>query len=360
MPSIETPPLSERTFAGALVLATGLQIAESLIPRIPLFPWLRLGLSWAVLLPFLLSFGVRPAILLFLARNVLSLTFGGQPPSTFLISSISGVLSIALAGGSIRRATLHGWMGWIGASVLLAACFNVLQLGAVTALLVGHSGNLFQLGPILAWSILSGSLVAWLARSFWTPMFWNRVDEAIRFHSSTLTSFTEDKFRPANLVVWSVMAILPFTLSDWRHQIVLAGLLGAQALVRRGVRGFRILWHSWPYFAFLAWLHLFDTPGHFLSGTIITSEGLHSFVLHASRLGSFLIASQEVIRWIPWRKIAPSSLWARGMGLALPLLPNLFPTATRAARIWWKHRGDPQQPNLVETILRELVPEKPT
>ena len=71
MPSTETPtPLTDKIFAGALILSTGLQIAESLVPRVPLFPWLRLGMSWAILLPFLLSFGVRPAIALFLAHGI--------------------------------------------------------------------------------------------------------------------------------------------------------------------------------------------------------------------------------------------------------------------------------------------------
>lgn len=179
MPSTERAILTERIFAGALVLATGMQIAESLVPRIPIFPWLRLGLSWAILLPFLLSFGIRPTIALFLARNVLSLSYGGQPPSTFLISSLSGVLSILLTGNIIRRLVDGNWLGWIGASVALAATFNVLQLAAVTAILVGHSGNLFQLGPILAWSAVSGTLVAWLARSFATATLWDDVDRAI-------------------------------------------------------------------------------------------------------------------------------------------------------------------------------------
>jgi uncharacterized membrane protein len=354
MPSTEPrQELSDRIFAGALVLSTGLQIAESLVPRIPLFPWLRLGMSWAILLPFLLSFGVRPAIALFLARNVLSLTFGGQPPSTFLVSSLSGVSAILLAGGALRKGVASGWLGWIGAGIALAACFNALQLGAVTAILVGHSGNFFQLGPILAWSLLSGALVAALARSFWTPDLWDRIGAIIE--TGAPPNDTSDRPpRKGRLLVWTILCAAPFALGSWRLEIALAAALAAFAAYTKGPRGCRILWQSWPYFAFLAWLHLLDTPGHFLSGSRVTSEGLVSFARHAGRLAAFLLASQELVRLVPWQRVAPGSRWARGIGLALPLLPGLFPSATRATREWWRRRGSPDRPSLAEAILRGL------
>jgi uncharacterized membrane protein len=354
MPSTESPPiLTDRVFAGALILSVGLQIAESLVPRVPLFPWLRLGMSWAILLPFLLSFGVRPAIALFLARNVLSLTFGGQPPSTFLVSSLSGVFALLLAGGALRKGVASGWLGWIGAGVALAACFNALQLGAVTAILVGHSGNLFQLGPILAWSVLSGAIVAWMARSFWIPDLWERMGKIIGNHvPNDRTSVGES--RRWRLLGWSILCVAPFAFDSWRLEIAFAVALSAFAVHAKGPRGCRILWQSWPYFAFLAWLHLLDTPGHFLSGSRVTSEGLVSFARHAGRLASFLLASQELARLVPWQRIAPGSRWARGIGLALPLLPGLFPSATRSTREWWKQRNSVDRTSLAEAILRGL------
>jgi uncharacterized membrane protein len=355
MPSTEgRVPLTERIFAGALVLATGLQIAESLVPRFPLFPWLRLGLSWAILLPFLLSFGTRPAIALFLARNVLSLSFGGQPPSTFLISSLSGVLSLMLTGNVIRWLVDKKWLGWTGASVILAASFNVLQLAAVTAVLVGHSGNLFQLGPILGWSAVSGTLVAWIARSFATPTLWSDVDQTMALRSPLLERDSNAASRWPLLAGWTLLAIVPFCLADWRILAGYALALGVLAVSRRGIRSLRIVRQSWPYFAFLAWLHLLDTPGHFLSTSPVTYEGIVAFAIHASRLAAFLLATQELAPLVPWHRIAPNSMWARGMGLALPLLPGLFPVATRSARTWWKSRREPDRPNLAQAILQGL------
>ncbi len=354
MPSTEMRQnLSDRVFAGALILSTGLQIAESLVPRIPLFPWLRLGLSWSILLPFLLSFGVRPTIALFLARNVLSLTFGGQPPSTFAISSLSGTLSLALAGNLVQRGVARGWLGWTGAGIALASSFNAIQLGAVTVLLVGHAGNLFQLGPILAWSLVSGALVAWLAGSFWKPGLWERLGRIVESRAA-LGDPTDSHRRIPPLLAWAAVCIAPFLIGDVRILGGLALVLALGTIVRNGRRGLRILIQSWPYFVFLAWLHLLDTPGHFLSSSSVTREGVASFALHATRLVAFLLASQELVRRIPWQRVAPSSLWARGIGLALPLLPGLFGSATRAARVWWTRRREPGRPDLAEAILMEL------
>lgn len=353
MPSIDSSRPSARIFAGALVLAAGLQIAESLVPRIPVFPWLRLGLSWAILLPFLLSFGVRPTLSLFLARNVLSLTFGGQPPSTFLVSSLSGVLAIALCGPVVAWTSRRGWIGWIGASVALSATFNALQLLVVTVVLVGHAGNLFQLGPILAWSIASGTAVAWIARRVSRPGLWTRLEEAI--DSSIHGTFRETPMRPVPLAVWSGLLLLPFVVPGTASQLGLAGSIAIVVAAKGGVGNWLVVWRSWPYFAFLAWLHLLETPGHFLSGTPVTMEGLRSFALHGARLCSFLLVSQELSRLVPWTRIAPTSLWARGIGLALPLLPGLFPAATRAAKRWWRDRRNPDRPGLAESILSEIV-----
>lgn len=353
MPSIDSSRPSARIFAGALVLAAGLQIAESLVPRIPVFPWLRLGLSWAILLPFLLSFGVRPTLSLFLARNVLSLTFGGQPPSTFLVSSLSGVLAIALCGPVVAWTSRRGWIGWIGASVALSATFNALQLLVVTVVLVGHAGNLFQLGPILAWSVASGTAVAWIARRISRPGLWTRLEEAI--DSSIHGTFRETPTRPVPLAVWSGLLVLPFAVPGTAWQLGLAGSIAIVVAAKGGVGNWLVVWRSWPYFAFLAWLHLLETPGHFLSGTPVTMEGLRSFALHGARLCSFLLVSQELSRLVPWTRIAPTSLWARGIGLALPLLPGLFPAATRAAKRWWRDRRNPDRPGLAESILSEIV-----
>ena len=151
--------ITPETFALALVAASSLQIMENLLPRIPLFPWMRVGVSYVVILPFLLRFGPRAAFGLFLARNFIAILYGGQPLTTFLIGSGSGAVAVLGFGGPVAWAHRRGWMGILGAGVLMATAFNLAQLAAVNLTLIRHSGFYFQTGPILAWSLFSGATI---------------------------------------------------------------------------------------------------------------------------------------------------------------------------------------------------------
>src|SRR3954471_10047779 len=136
----DLPPLSARTFALALLVASSLQIMENLLPRFPLFPWMRVGFSYVIILPFLLQYGPRAAFALFIARNLIAIMYGGQPFSTFLISTGSGCFTFLCLGFPVRWAYSRGAAGVLGASVLLATGFNVCQLFLVNVILIRHAG----------------------------------------------------------------------------------------------------------------------------------------------------------------------------------------------------------------------------
>jgi len=349
MPS---PEASDRIRAGALLLASGLQIAESLVPRVPLFPWLRLGLSWAVILPFLSAFGTLPALGLFLSRNILSVAFGGQPPTTFLISSLSGTIALVVLGSPIRRALARGWIGWIGAGILQATAFNLLQLLLVTWLLVGHGGYLFQMGPILAWSVVSGAVVAWMAARWFPPRAWEHLTASCPDspgHAPAVTTWR------TQAVFWLLVCLAPAFLD--RSLPVLSILAGCAlfAGLRRRTKDLSLLVQAWPFFFFLAWFHLLDTPGHLLGGSGVTREGVESFLVHAGRLGVFLLAGRNLFRILPWGSFLAGSPWARATSIALPVLPRLFQAATSAARESWATRRDPDSPSFPERLLSRLA-----
>ncbi|MDQ3003218.1 MAG: Gx transporter family protein, partial [Fibrobacterota bacterium] len=152
--------VTPEAFALALLVASSFQIMENLLPRIPLFPWMRMGFSYVVILPFLLHYGPRAAFALFLARNFITVLYGGQPLTTFLIGSGSGALALLGLGQPVAWAYRRGWMGILGSSILLAAGFNLIQLAMVNFAFIRHSGFFFQVGPILAWSLISGAIIA--------------------------------------------------------------------------------------------------------------------------------------------------------------------------------------------------------
>ena len=160
-PSTELFP---QIFAFCLLLASSLQIMENLLPKIPIFPWLRLGLAYLILLPFLLRFGAFKTLMLFTCRNLITLVYGGQIFSAFLISTLSGVFSIGIVGNIVFYLYHKKVLGLIGTSVILACAFNLMQLLVVNFLFIRHGDFFFQVPPLLLWSLLSGSLIAFLVK----------------------------------------------------------------------------------------------------------------------------------------------------------------------------------------------------
>ena len=136
--------LSPQLFAFCLLLASSLQIMENLLPKIPIFPWLRLGLAYLILLPFLLRFGAFKTLMLFTCRNLITLVYGGQIFSAFLISTLSGVFSIGIVGNIVFYLYHKKVLGLIGTSVILACAFNLMQLLIVNFLFIRHGDFFFQ------------------------------------------------------------------------------------------------------------------------------------------------------------------------------------------------------------------------
>jgi uncharacterized membrane protein len=326
MPSSDAHRYTPRIFAAALLLSSALQIGESLLPRIPLFPWLRLGISWAILLPWLLSFGTLPALALFLLRNILALICGGQAASSFLLSGISGAASLLLLGPLVRFLVQRNWLGWAGAGALLAAGFNLAQLGTAADLMVGHSGLWSQVGPLLAWSGISGGIVGGLAFRFWRHRDWESLSRGLPdLPNGTLAS----RSRPLIAVLCVATIVAAFAVSSLEASwIVLSGAipLGRQHL--RSLKG------AWPFFLWLGWLHL-PAPGHLIDGLPLSQEGVTAFVLYSLRLVSFLLVGQELGRVLPWDKLTRGdAVWAKGLALALPCVVGIFPAALATAKAW--------------------------
>jgi hypothetical protein len=154
---------------------------------------------------------------------------------------------------------------------------------------------------------------------------------------------------------WLAVCLVPAFVD--RSMSVSAVLIGCVlfALWRRRYRDLTLLVQAWPFFFFLAWFHLLDTPGHLLGSTGITREGIDSFLVHAGRLGVFLLAGRNLFRVLPWGSFLSASPWARATSMALPVLPRLFQAATAAARESWASRRDPDSPSFPERLLSRLA-----
>lgn len=328
MPSREPVP-GRRLFSGALLASTGLQLAEQLLPRIPVLPWLRPGLSWVVILPFLLEFGVGPASALLLSRNLLSMAFGGQPASTFLISSVAGSAALLLVGGPLRFLHRRGWLGDAGASVALACAFNLGQLVLVAEILVGDGGYLVQAGPLLLWSVLSGLLVGWLASGLGRARGWVVVEG--------LAPETGGELDRPGSPVGAGLALVAMIAALAVPSIAGLSVLLAAALAWGGRKVLASLVASWPLLPYLAWFHLAGTPGSIVLGTTVTREGLGALLLQALRLWCFSGFGRILADRVPWTWLSHTGpAWIQSLALVSGRVPRLFGAATGAARAWWK------------------------
>lgn len=304
------------TFALALLIAVSLQIMENLVPRFPLFPWMRVGLSYVVIVPFLISFGAEAAFALFLARNAIALLYGGQPLTSFLIGTGAGCVTLLLVGPAVAWACRQRLLGILGASVILASVFNVAQLALVNTVLIRHAGFYFQTGPILAWSLLSGAGVALLIRFSETELqdLLGHAPFGEGLRAAPLTSGSVFPFLGALAAMAAIFA-LPWPAAQ-------ALFLAALLLLVPG--RFAVLAQAWPFFFYLAWLHLFHTPGAFLWGPI-THEGASAFALYGLRLANLMLLGRWAAPRFPWKWAARSrSPYLRGFLLCLPLLAGAF------------------------------------
>lgn len=307
---------SAEAFALALLIATSLQIMENLLPRLPLFPWMRLGISYVIILPFMVRYGARAGFALLLARNGITLLYG-QPLTTFLIGSGAGAVTFLALGAPVAALCRRGVLGLAGACVAMAAAFNLAQLALVNLALIRHAGFFFQLGPLLAWSLVSGCLIALL----------------IRYSSAELDLLLEGPASPGK----ERLGALSAAGRDWKPflagLILLAGLFAAPWLavqlpalaVLLMVRDrFRQLLRAWPFFFYLAWLHLFQGEGAYWLGDWVTHEGARAFALHAVRLANFILLGRWLTARLPWGRVRePASPYLRGFLLAMPLLSDL-------------------------------------
>jgi hypothetical protein len=260
--------------------------------------------------------------MLFACRNLITLVYGGQIFSAFLISTLSGVVSLGIVGTAAFYLYHKKFLGLIGTSVTLACAFNLIQLVVVNFLFIRHGDFFFQVSPLLLWSLLSGSLIAFLVNK-------SISDVNLLFDSQNSTSFyyqevKEDDFSfykwLSLLAACSVFASL-FLISSVQIQIILLPIL---LLINR-FKNIKIVYYAWPFYFYLAWLHLFRTEGIYIYKDWITREGFDNFIFFAVRTTNIILCGQWLSRYISglWRKSA-GNFYIKSIGYALPLLPALF------------------------------------
>ncbi len=344
------PRLSAEAFSSALLAAAFLQALEGALPRIPLFPWLKPGISDAVVLPFLACYGSIPTAALLICRDMLGWLLAGQPFSGFIIGTLASAATFLLLGPIVRFALTRGFLGYVGAGVALTAGLNLAQLAAVDALFIRHAGFFFQIPAMLLWSALAGATTAVFAHKA-APVLeelWSRPppgEESI--------SLPADEMKPLRrgmIFTVSWLRLIPvLALPFLRVQILMFAVTGLIIFLRRApdvnarLRPFRPLLKAWPLLVFQAWLYLFQGEGTFIVNDWVTLEGLQIFLLQAFRLFNVILIGPRLAAAFPRGALARSeSPVLRGLALAWVRMPRLLASCSDHAAAFRRalRRGD--------------------
>ena len=354
MPS-PTKKLTPEILALSLLLACSFQIIENLLPKIPIFPWLRLGLAYLVLLPFMLRFGAYRTLVLLLSRNLITLVYGGQIFSSFIISSLSGVVTLGIIGPLAVYLYHKKVSGLWGTSILLACSFNMAQLFVVNFVFIRHGDFFFQLWPLLIWSLASGTLIAFLvykSSSGLDRLFAD--DRTIKLYSGDLADEKLGWLDRIELMVALGLFVCLFVFNDiWVQLLMVAVIL---CLTR--FKNLKIVLLAWPFFFYIVWLHLFRTEGVFIYKDWITQEGLDNFIFYTIRTISVISCGQWLARFVPrlWRKFS-GGVYLTGLGYALPLLPALFGLSIAMGKEFFQQLRKRNFDNIFATVVERLEKE---
>jgi heptaprenyl diphosphate synthase len=154
-------------FGVAVAVAVCLSILDGMIPLSATLPGLKLGLANAVTLGLLLYVDARSALAVLLARCFLT---------AFVLGSLMGFL-FSLAGGLLALAVMwllskryNTWFSVYGISVA-GACFHHIGQIGVAGLVMGTTGVLAYLPVLLAGSVATGLLTAFICKLLFDRLY---------------------------------------------------------------------------------------------------------------------------------------------------------------------------------------------
>jgi len=140
-------------------LAISIYTVESLLPN-PV-PWMRLGLSNAVVLLGIVGFGIRGGVLISLLRTILGSFILGTFLSPSFFFSLFGGLSSAVLMAVLYR-FLRRALSLVGISICGALAHNGAQLALASSLFIGRPEVMLLL-PIFGFaSLVAGTLTGFI------------------------------------------------------------------------------------------------------------------------------------------------------------------------------------------------------
>jgi uncharacterized membrane protein len=281
------------------LVAIAISALEALIPRIPLFPWLKPGFSNAITILWIIEYGTADALLFSFLRVWITGFYLGF--SLFSLGlGLCGAAFATLGMGILwEHLGSRRWLGTIGIGICGACLHNAGQLTAL-ALLLGNGGKLLVQVPVmLGASLVFGGATGWLV----VPLGRFLESRKTRHVLSGCPQFMSERIPKRS---WSVSAlVLAASLGLLAVKQVLmlsvcAVIATILALVLTGspwnfLR--RSILRFWMLFVFIAFTNCIQPIGTFYPGMpFISREAILDTVCQWLRLWSWLACGALLTR----------------------------------------------------------------
>lgn len=153
------------TLSYLLAMSVIVNIMELMIPRFPLFPWIKLGLANTFLIAVIVLFSPAEGVRFAFLRTIIAGILSGMPATSFFFSGFGGISAALVMGGAWVLLGKRNWIGLCGIGILGAVTHNSAQLIVAYMLFVRNTAFLWQIPPLLVFSVFAGSAVGFLSLS---------------------------------------------------------------------------------------------------------------------------------------------------------------------------------------------------
>ncbi|MFW5959961.1 MAG: Gx transporter family protein, partial [Chitinivibrionales bacterium] len=283
---------SEKVFL--FIAAVTLNAAEIFLPRIPVFPWLKPGLTNIVTVVWILRFGYIDTLLFSLIRIIMIASIFGFSFITFLLSAlgafaaVTGMALIVLIYRSPLKKPFAP--GTIGICITGAFLHNIGQLTAVYFLLAEKEAVFIQIPAVGAASLVFGTLTGLLVPLLYPPLKrLNSEGEDCKAQSFNKRVNVHEAFFSSTLLL--ICTSLAFITNTAVLTFAAAGITLLVQIVHRFSFKHLVFPLRRFYFLFIiaVFFNLFFSYGRSVfPGAVITYEGITASLNHCMRLWFWL------------------------------------------------------------------------
>jgi heptaprenyl diphosphate synthase len=276
-----------------LALSIAANLAELMLPRIPLFPWIRIGFTHIFTIAVIVLYSPGEALRFTLLRTLLAGFVSGIPLTSFLFSGAGGITAVLVMGGLWKLFGKRGTVGLIGIGITGALAHNLTQLFIAYHLFVKQAVFLWQIPFLCLFSVVSGGLVGGLSFSVIGPLKDSVLGTEIQLEVPSVFTLKQRLGFPILIIVF----IGVFFLDRREAFAILFFLLFCYAAYERVAPGgiIKSVFRFWGLFVWNILTNILFTPGRTIVWRI-TVEGIEQAELLSLRLVFCVCASVVYMR----------------------------------------------------------------